>query len=191
MYLKGWWSVAVWFLLPAWLIKTFNLYVNATWGSYHLHTCTWRKIINSSLMWQLWEFMGIVGKRAAEERLAWWEGSQRGVGRPGPARYRNDLMRKCNPSSQSLPQHARLHNTGWRWGLRQFTDVLLKTIIAWFALLSATVYWMLHISIAKHNNIKTYSMCIYCMLIKYFWYCLLFLKFCGGSTHYILVVLSV
>lgn len=40
MYLKGWWSVAVWFLLPAWLIKTFNLYVNATWGlisSAHLH----------------------------------------------------------------------------------------------------------------------------------------------------------
>lgn len=62
MYLKGWWSVAVWFLLPAWLIKTFNLYVNATWGSYHLHTCTWRKIINSSLMWQLWEFMGMVGE---------------------------------------------------------------------------------------------------------------------------------
>ncbi len=110
MYLKGWWSVAVWFLLPAWLIKTFNLYVNATWGSYHLHTCTWRKIINSSLMWQLWEFMGIVGKRAAEERLAWWEGSQRGVGRPGPARYRNDLMHKYNPSSEltttcTPPQH--------------------------------------------------------------------------------------
>lgn len=76
MYLKGWWSVAVWFLLPAWLIKTFNLYVNATWGSYHLHTCTWRKIINSGLMRQLWEFMGIVGKRVAEESLAWWEGSE-------------------------------------------------------------------------------------------------------------------
>lgn len=137
MYLKGWWSVAVWFLLPAWLIKTFNLYVNATWGSYHLHTCTWRKIINSSLMWQLWEFMGIVGKRVAKERLAWWEGSQRGVGRPGPARYMNDLMHKYNPI---LPQHAHLH-TGWQKGLRQFTDVFFKTIIAWFALLAGTIYW--------------------------------------------------
>lgn len=112
MYLKGWWSVAVWFLLPAWLIKTFNLYVNATWGSYHLHTCTWRKIINSSLMWQLWEFMGIVARRAAEERLAWWEGSQRGAGQPEPARYRNDLMHNSHPSLQTVPQHACLRIKG-------------------------------------------------------------------------------
>lgn len=181
MYLKGWWSVAVWFLLPAWLIKTFNLYVNATWGSYHPHTCTWRKIINSSLMWQLWEFMGIVVKRAAEERLAWWEGSQRGVGRPGPARYRNDLMHNYNPDSQSLPRHARLHITGWSWGLRLFTDVLLKPIIDLFALLSAVLYYrffFLHILIANITFaylvwwlrseallILPFKFCVYCPVL--------------------------
>ncbi len=67
MYLKGWWSGALWFLLPAWLIKTFNLYVNATWGlisSSHLQ----RKIINSSLMPQLPEFMAypLHGERERE-----------------------------------------------------------------------------------------------------------------------------
>lgn len=69
-------------------------------------------------MWQLWEFMGIVARRAAEERLAWWEGSQRGAGQPEPARYRNDLMHNSHPSLQTVPQHECLRIKGCWFRLR-------------------------------------------------------------------------
>lgn len=108
MYLKAWWSVAVWFLLPAWLIKTFNLYVNATWGSYHLHTCTWRKIINSSLMWQLWEFMGTLVRRAAG--LDGGALREEGWGWGGGVPTRTSPLQEW-PDAQPSPRRAQLTAT--------------------------------------------------------------------------------
>lgn len=169
MYLKAWWSVAVWFLLPAWLIKTFNLYVNATWGSYHLHTCTWRKIINSSLMWQLWEFMGIVGKRVVEERRALMRGALRGgAGRPGPARYRNDLMHKCNPRLWELTTTRTPPRHRLRAGIKAVHCWFVKICFCFICIIISD-RWKKNASTKSNSNFR-------CAFIVFFLYRLIILN---------------
>ncbi len=107
-------------------------------SSAHLHLEKNNKLKFNVAIMRVYGDCGEEGGRG-EARLM--RGLSEGSGPTRTSRYRSDLMHKCNPSSQSLPEHARLHNTGWQWGLRQFTDVLLKTIIACIIISHRIVDW--------------------------------------------------